>query len=99
MDVRRAQGDMRNSKMKMILVKWVDTSGMSGEWIPIEEAKMYKLVCTKTIGWFISEDNEQLMVSMNVSEPSMDIDTLKVRDITIIPKSSILWRKELIEKQ
>ena len=67
----------------MVLVRWVDSTGM-GRWRGIDEVKMGKLPECETIGRIINQDAKILRVA-GTRDPYGNVD-----DVTFIPMSNLL---------
>lgn len=82
-----------SAKRKLVIVEWDDAAGAPDDklgWITIDEAiKCVGLVRIMSVGWIIRDDLEAMVLIPNItSDESCDSPT-------VIPKSCIVWMKEL----
>lgn len=71
----------------LLFVRWLDAHNFEAQWHLIDDFKPYRCE-VHSVGWEISRDNEQLVMSADVSHD--DDDTVMINTVFAIPVGCIV---------
>ncbi len=77
-----------DDKKQILMVKWIDSYGVTARWEDLSEYKAELLTCF-TVGFKIYEDEDVICVASNYSAATVGTPD-QVNGVMVIPKKSIL---------
>ena len=83
--------------MRIVKIEWVDSYGVTGDWLPTSEAKDVKHVCV-SVGFIVVDGAHSIVLASNLSPKNDKIDAEEMTCGNMaIPTKAILSIVELME--
>jgi len=83
--------------MRLVKIEWVDSYGVTGEWLPTANAKDIKHVCI-SVGFIVVDGEHSIVLAPNLSPQNDKIDAEEMTCGNMaIPTKAILSIVELME--